>query len=243
MSRRFKGRRWKEARLLHFNIAYEATDEEPKGAALLRARSLLSSREAENAYDEAMDILVNPLDKFSKAFLYMRVLTRHLSKRRNRFRRRCRVLTFLSFPMNFSNEKVFAIRSGLLLVRINDTITNTLKFHYLKSCVSDTTAKLINNLSMSDDNYSSAWKTLTDEDKRSLIHLHLESFVCFPAMKSENLVELKKLRDTDTAHAMLANLGSPIEHWDHIIVFIISMKFSPKTRMEKFRKIQKICVV
>jgi len=57
--------------------------------------------------------------------------------------------------------------------------------------------------------------------------------VCFPAMKSENLVELKKLRDAVTAaHAALANLRSPIEYWDHIIVFIIFMKFSLETRRE-----------
>jgi len=70
-----------------------------------------------------------------------------------------------------------------------------LKLYYLKSCVNDAAAKLINNLSISDDNYPSAWKILMNEyeDKRSLIQSHLESFVCFLAMKSEKLVELKKL--------------------------------------------------
>jgi len=52
-------------------------------------------------------------------------------------------------------------------------------------------------------------------------------------MKSENLVELKRLRDTvAAARTALANLGSLIEHWDHIIVFIMFMKFSPETRRE-----------
>jgi len=90
---------------------------------------------------------------------------------------------------------------------------------------------------MSDDNYSSGWKILMNEyeDKRSLIQSHLESFVCFPAMKSENPVDLKRLRDAvTTARIALANLGSPVKHWDQIIVFIISLKFNPKTwRMEQ----------
>jgi len=52
-------------------------------------------------------------------------------------------------------------------------------------------------------------------------------------MKSENLVELKRLRDiVAAARTALANLGSPVEHWDHIIVFIMFMKFSPETRRE-----------
>jgi len=75
------------------------------------------------------------------------------------------------------------------------------------------------------------------EDKRhdmsdtTLIQSHFESFVCFPPMKSENPVELKKLRDTVTAHAALTNLGLIIP--EQIIIFIISLKFSPATRMEQ----------
>jgi len=71
------------------------------------------------------------------------------------------------------------------------------------------------------------------EYKRSLIRSHLESFICFPPMKSENPVELKKLRDAvTTARAALANLGSPVEHWDQIIVYIMELKFSPETERE-----------
>jgi len=107
-----------------------------------------------------------------------------------------------------------------------------LKLYYLKSCVSDTATKLINDLSMAEDDYSFAWKILMNEYEGPLVQSHLESFVCFPSMKSENPVELKKLRNTvPIAHAALVNLGSP-EHWDQIIVFIISLKFSPKTRRE-----------
>jgi len=121
------------------------------------------------------------------------------------------------------------------LVESDGKLTDTLKFHYLKSCVSDKAAKLISNLTVTDDNYAVAWKLLTKkyENKRALIHSHLESFICFPAIKFENLGELRKLRDTvAAARAALTNLGSPIEHWDHIIVFIMSMKFSPETRRE-----------
>jgi len=71
------------------------------------------------------------------------------------------------------------------------------------------------------------------EAKQSQIQSHLESIICFPPMKSENLVQLKRLRDTvATARAALANLGSPVEHWDQIIVFIMELKFSPQTKRE-----------
>jgi len=72
-----------------------------------------------------------------------------------------------------------------------------------------------------------------------LIHSHLGSFVCFPAIKSENLVELKKLREALIVARALANLGSSVEHWEHTIVFIISLKFSLETQCEWNKTLRK----
>lgn len=99
------------------------------------------------------------------------------------------------------------------LVANNDALTNTQKFHYLKSSVNGDTALLIANLKISDANYDSAWQLLLDEydDKQALIHAHIHSFVSLPSMKSENVIELKKLRDTLSASlAALTNLGRPV---------------------------------
>ncbi|XP_011858428.1 PREDICTED: uncharacterized protein LOC105555985 [Vollenhovia emeryi] len=52
-------------------------------------------------------------------------------------------------------------------------------------------------------------------------------------MKNENVPELKKLRDNVSASlAALANLERPVEQWDDLLVYIISQKFSPRTRNE-----------
>jgi len=50
---------------------------------------------------------------------------------------------------------------------------NILKFYYLKSSVSDDTARLINNLLISANNYPCAWKILMDEyeDKQSVLSI------------------------------------------------------------------------
>jgi len=106
------------------------------------------------------------------------------------------------------------------MVDSNKEITNTLKFHYLKSCVSGIAANLITNLAPSEDNY--------------LIRTHVKSILCFPQMKTENLAELKRFRDTiATAHAALANLGSPVEQWDHLLVGSMELKqLSPETARE-----------
>jgi len=66
-----------------------------------------------------------------------------------------------------------------------------------------------------------------------LIHSHLHAFMSIPPMKTENVIELRKLRDTVYASlAALGNLGRPVIHWDDLLVYVISQKFSARTRSE-----------
>jgi len=103
-------------------------------------------------------------------------------------------------------------------------------------------ANLITNLAPSEDNYSTAWETLIDEydDKRALIRTHAKAILCFPPMKTENLTELKRFRDTvATACSALANLGSPVEHLDHLLVSSMEWKLSPETAREWNKSLEK----
>jgi hypothetical protein len=121
--------------------------------------------------------------------------------------------------------------SYVLNLESNDAMSNILKFHYLKSSITDNATLLINRLQISPDNYTSAWKILMMEydDKRVLIHTHIHSFASLPRSKSESVIELKKLRDTVSATlAALSNLGYPVSQWDHLLVYIILEKFSSK---------------
>jgi hypothetical protein len=75
------------------------------------------------------------------------------------------------------------------LVDSNDAMSNTLKFHYLKSSVTDNATLLINKLQISPENYTVAWKMLVTEydDKTALIHTHIHSFASLPKNKSESV--------------------------------------------------------
>jgi len=232
--------RWEEARLLHSNISYETTEENRR---MLPYFVQDQFSEAENAYDEAADYLTIALSKFDKAGIpeHKGKTDSSSSKMTGLPLSLLPLIKLPKFSGRYSEWKSFC-HTFEDLIGSNNAISNTLKFCYLKSCVSGDAASLINNLPLSDVNYSSAWKMLMDEyeHKRLLIYSHLESFVCFPVMKSENIVELRRLRLTvATALAALANLGSPVEQWDHIIVFIISLKFSPKTRREWYKSLGK----
>jgi len=125
---------------------------------------------AEDAFDEAADFLVTVLGRFNKVGTLIREdgtdfssfeATKLLSSQLSR-------IDLPKFSGEFSEWKSFRNTFGTL-VGSNDE--NTLKLYYLKSCVSDAAAKLINDLSMSDDDYPLVWKILMNEheDKRPLI--------------------------------------------------------------------------
>jgi len=154
--------------------------------------------DAERAYEEAVDFLINALSKFDKASI-----PRYEDDTNSSFLEATKPsssqLSRIGLP-KFSG--VMSEWEGFLntfksMIDSNPGLTNTLKFHYLQSCVSGAAAKLIVNLAPSDDSYLTAWKALMNEyeDKRALIRTHIASILRFPSMKTENIVELKRLRE------------------------------------------------
>lgn len=121
------------------------------------------------------------------------------------------------------------------LVASKDSLSNTQKLHYLKASVTGEAALFINHLQIADANYDAAWKLLVEEydNQRAIIHAHIHAFAELPVMKTESAPELKILRDTVVASlAALNNLERPVDTWDDLLVYIISKKFSPRTRNE-----------
>lgn len=121
------------------------------------------------------------------------------------------------------------------LVSSNDALSNTQKLHYLKVNLSGDAALLINNLKVSDENYEAAWKLLVDEydNQNAIIFAHIHAFADLPKIKTENVMELKRLRDhTAASLAALTTLERPVKHWDDLLVYLLFYKFSARTRNE-----------
>ncbi|KYN12351.1 hypothetical protein ALC57_15464 [Trachymyrmex cornetzi] len=121
------------------------------------------------------------------------------------------------------------------LVACNVSLSKVQKFHYLKTSVTGEAAGLINNLKISEANYDSTWQLLIDEydDLQTLVHTHLHAFASLPVMKTENVNDLRKLRDTiSSSLAALKNLDRPVNEWDDLLVYLIAQKFRPRTRSE-----------
>lgn len=224
---------WRTVQQLHNRLCLVATTEERKTAPYFLNDSYF---EAEDAYNEAADHLNKTMGRLCKTETPSSKIGSDSS-----YREACSdnalQLPRISLPKfsgNFLEWENFRNTFESLVVS-NETLTNTQKFHYLKSSLQGDAALLIANLRISDANYESAWQLLVNEydDGQALVHAHIHSFVSLPPMKLENVHGLKKLRDTLSASlAALANLGRPVDKWDDIIIYIVSQKFSQRTRQE-----------
>ncbi|XP_063993927.1 uncharacterized protein LOC135171372 [Diachasmimorpha longicaudata] len=119
------------------------------------------------------------------------------------------------------------------LVGSNPDIPNVEKMHYLRTSLKDEPARIISNITISDDSFASAWELLLTryENKRLLVSAQLERLLNPPGMTAHSARELNTLLTT-VAEALnaLEALGSPTAHWDQVLVSVVSKRLSSKLR-------------
>jgi hypothetical protein len=94
-------------------------------------------------------------------------------------------------------------------------------------------APVISNVALTDANFDSAWARLIKrfEDKRDLIHAHIEEFDKSPSLTSESARGLRSLLDTiNNMMLSLTNIGVDISDSDVFIVYYAVKKLDAKTR-------------
>ncbi|XP_029162926.1 uncharacterized protein LOC114934423 [Nylanderia fulva] len=201
---------WTSCRGLHVKLLQATTSEEQKTVSYFLNGDFLS---AEEIYHDTADLLRDTISRFS---INQSPLLEHStdSSIREGIHNHNFQLPRISLPKfsgKFSEWESFK-NTFESLVASNDSLSNTQKFHYLKTSVISDAASIISNLKISDANYESVWQLLIDEydDQLTLIHTHIHAFMCLPTMKAENVAEMRKLRDTVSASlAALTNLKRP----------------------------------
>ncbi|KYN12110.1 hypothetical protein ALC57_15724, partial [Trachymyrmex cornetzi] len=89
---------------------------------------------------------------------------------------------------------------------------------YLKLAFKGVAAEILESMEMSADNYDVAWNLLESrfENKRILVHHHVQALVEFPVMQKESPTELRQLLDHTEKHVRaLKKLGELTEQWHH----------------------------
>jgi len=223
---------WEKCQRLHVRLLQVTTTEEQRTGYFTTEEFY----DAEDAYHEAADYLADLIGKLSHGNQNAAASVSDTSLREssNLMSLQLSRVSLPKFSGNFVEWENFR---GLFesLVGSKESLSNTQKLHYLKGSVTGDAALLISHIQIADTNYEAAWNLLVEEydNQRAIIHAHIHAFAELPIMKTESAVELKNLHDTVAASlAALLNIGRPVDKWNNLLVYIISQKFSPRTRNE-----------
>nr|XP_012217069.1 PREDICTED: uncharacterized protein LOC105668938 [Linepithema humile] len=111
---------------------------------------------------------------------------------------------------------------------INDlSLTNVMRLHHLKASLKGNAALLLRHFKITESNFESAWKALTDEfaKTRLIINSHLHAIAELPILKNETASALRNLRNVVKSSVdALSNLGRPVDKWDDLLIFILVKK-------------------
>lgn len=226
---------WTECKGLHVKLQQKATEAMTKHDYFAREEFL----EAEDDFEEAMDSLTELLEQQQSP--PSRAVAPKEASESTFFGDqrggsdfalpRIKIPAFRGEPTEWESFR----DSFSALVGSNDTLTEAQKLYFLKSFLEGEAALLVEHIQVSDANYDEAWQLLIGEydNSRALVQAHIHALASLPVMNTETIAELKQLRDTASASlSALNNLKRPVEHWDDLLVYIVSQKFSPRTRTE-----------
>lgn len=121
------------------------------------------------------------------------------------------------------------------LIHSNDDMDEINKFHYLRSSLEGSAAVVINSIQFSSANYSVAWNLLCErfDNKHLLIQHHVSALFQIDTLQKESSVNLKGLLDVVNKNIRaLESLDEPVNHWDTLLIYIVTHKLDSKTYRE-----------
>ena len=121
------------------------------------------------------------------------------------------------------------------LIHDNPSLSDIERFYYLRSALKGEAAQVISCLETTSANYNAAWKLIQDRyhNKKLIIHNHIKALHDISPLTKESYSGLRQLLDNLNKHVRaLDSLGQPVEHWDTLLIFLISSKFDNSTRRE-----------
>lgn len=112
-------------------------------------------------------------------------------------------------------------------------LSNVERIHYLCSVLSGEASQAISHINVTEANFPVAWDIISSryENKRRLVNTHLHTLFSLTQIVCEDFRSLQNLRDqTNMSIQALKNLGLPVDHWDDILVHLVSQKLDKAPR-------------
>ncbi|XP_011858530.1 PREDICTED: uncharacterized protein LOC105556071 [Vollenhovia emeryi] len=121
------------------------------------------------------------------------------------------------------------------IIHSNRDLSDTQKFHYLRSSLKGEASEVVSSLEISGNNYADAWARLKEryDNKRLIIQNHVKAIFDLPVVRKENSVALRQILDGVLKHKRaLQTLDRPTEQWDDLLVHIVASKLDIRTIKE-----------
>ncbi|XP_076387400.1 uncharacterized protein LOC143264382 [Megachile rotundata] len=119
------------------------------------------------------------------------------------------------------------------LVHENEELIGVQKFHLLKNALRGEASAVIESLNATESNYLVAWDLLRKRcnKPRKIINAHLKILFDLPEITRDTPASLRQLAEQAQVHVnALQAVNQPIEHWDTLLIHIISNKLDRNTR-------------
>ena len=141
----------------------------------------------------------------------------------------------ISLPTFSGQYEDWSSFSDLFTSLVHDVpdLSDGTKLQYLKLCLTGGAAELIKDVKTTNANYASTWQALKARyhNPRLIIKKLLTSFMEIPHLKTESASELSSFVDAaQRVIRALENLKLPVEHWDVLLVFLLSDRLDPASR-------------
>lgn len=121
------------------------------------------------------------------------------------------------------------------LIHDNSSIQDINKFHYLRAALSGGASLVIKSLDFKADNYPIAWNLLSERynNERLLVNNHVQVLFSLEQIQRESSGSLRHIIDvTNKNLRALDTLGQPTEHWDTLVIFMMSKKLDAVTNRQ-----------
>ncbi|XP_063990388.1 uncharacterized protein LOC135169371 [Diachasmimorpha longicaudata] len=119
----------------------------------------------------------------------------------------------------------------LSMVVGSSALSTVEKFHYLLTSLTGEPKQLISTLPVTEDAFLPAWNALLAryENKRRLVSIQLGKLFAAPRFINRTAKEYNALLNSVAeAVTALESLGRPVEHWDDMLVHLVSKRLDAK---------------
>lgn len=120
----------------------------------------------------------------------------------------------------------------MAMVHEQDNLTVAAKYTRLMKALRGEAKQVVAGFLPTDDNYEEAWTTLKSryDNDRLIINSHLTIFLNMEALPKETNTGLRRMVDiTKQTTRSLKAMKRPVEHWDDILIHILTSKLPKET--------------